>query len=119
MKEKPNTKRTQEELCAKFCCEFVAAPDDSKLGLAFATLCKLPINGLHHIPNKSTNGWYIWGGEILESDPDFFSPVHTIHLYQHCPRAIPFLGLPPGYRFLLGPKRYQDVWFDPRLLEAE
>ncbi|WP_441007151.1 immunity protein Imm33 domain-containing protein, partial [Neisseria meningitidis] len=32
------------------------------------------------------------------------------------PEIIPFLTLPPGYRFLIGENGYEDVWFDELLL---
>jgi hypothetical protein len=32
-------------------------------------------------------------------------------LKDWCPTAIPFLLLPPGWRFQVAPK-YEDVWFD-------
>jgi hypothetical protein len=34
-----------------------------------------------------------------------------------CPEALPFLGLPPGYRFLVAGE-YVDVWYDSTLLEG-
>ena len=33
------------------------------------------------------------------------------------PEVLPFLGLPPGYRFLLADTT-QDVWFDESLLSV-
>ena len=56
--------------------------------------------------------------KFLMIDLTFFAPLHTSHLVEKCPSAIPFLGLPPGYRFLLGEKAYEDVWFDAELLKV-
>ena len=75
-----------------------------------------PINGLRHPPAADTCGWYVWAGEELRADDDFFKPVHLEHVKDWCPTALPFLGLPPGWRFLIAPNQ-QDVWFDPALLE--
>lgn len=36
----------------------------------------LPINGVRHLPEHGTCGWYIWAGEMSE-DPDFFVPLHA------------------------------------------
>ena len=33
------------------------------------------------------------------------------------PEVLPYLALPPGWRFLLAPD-YQDVWFDESLLDV-
>lgn len=57
-----------------------------------------------------------WAGEELSSDPEFFVPLHVAHLEVWCPEVIPFLGLPPGWRFLIA-DGYEDVWQDASLLE--
>jgi hypothetical protein len=31
---------------------------------------------------------------------------------------VKFLGLPPGFRFLIGENNYEDVWEDKSLLEV-
>lgn len=92
------------------------APTD-KVGIALHTLHLLPLNGLRHPPEAGTCGWYIWGGEEPSDAPEFFQPLHVEHLAARCPAALPYLGLPPGYRFLLAPGR-EDVWFDGSLLSA-
>jgi hypothetical protein len=89
-----------------------------KIGIAKNVLDRLlPVNGLRHPPAGDTTGWYIWAGETPSSDDDFFVPVHVSHLEQWCPEAIPFLGLPPGWRFIAAPG-HEDVWFDPDLLNV-
>lgn len=88
-----------------------------KLGVALNVRDGLwPVNGLRHPPAVDTCGWYVWAGEELRADDDFFQPVHLEHVEEWCPAALPFLGLPPGWRFLIAPGQ-QDVWFDPALLE--
>jgi hypothetical protein len=37
------------------------------------------------------------------------------HLGDWCPTAIPYLGLPPGWRFLIA-SDHEEVWFDESLL---
>jgi hypothetical protein len=75
----------------------------------------VPINGLRHRATGDTSGWYIWAGEELSSDPDFFAPLHVHHLEEWCPVVIDYLALPPGFRFLLAGE-HVDVWFDATLL---
>ena len=66
----------QRELCNRFDVEPCAAPPDLKLGLARNVREGLqPINGLRHPPGGDTTGWYIWAGERLPDDPDFFEPA--------------------------------------------
>jgi hypothetical protein len=75
----------------------------------------MPLNGLRHRPEGDTTGWYIWAGETLSDDPSFFQPVHVSHLGEWCPAVIPYLGLPPGWRFLIA-SGHEDVWYDDTLL---
>lgn len=51
----------------------------------------------------------------MSSDPDFFQPLRVEHLTHWCPAVIPYLLLPPGYRFQIAPG-HEDVWFDASLL---
>jgi len=107
----------QHELCRRFGVEPVAASPDLKAGVArnvFGSLC--PINGLRHPPEGDTTGWFIWAGEQLSDDPGFFEPVHVGHLAELCPKVVPYLALPPGWRFLIAPGN-EDVWEDPSLLD--
>jgi hypothetical protein len=108
--------KEQYKLCYVYSQECVPCEPESKLG--FATKSHgLPINGLRHSPKADTNGWFIWRGEELSRDADFFAPLHTRHLVDYCPEALKFLGLPPGYRFLIAGD-YEDVWFDESLLQV-
>jgi hypothetical protein len=112
------TTRAQRELCKRQGVGFVAAPPHLKVGIARNVREGiLPINGLRHPPAGDTTGWYIWAGEELSNDPDFFVPLHVEHLADWCPVALRFLGLPPGWRFLVAGE-YEDVWEDPTLLNV-
>jgi len=107
----------QKKICAKYGSEFFLSPFDSIVGIALQTFDKsmLPINGLRHsINNKTTTGWYVWVGEYSLAE-DFFQPIHTEHLLEIYPKIINYLGLSPGWRFLFDDK-YEDVWFDEKLL---
>ena len=90
----------------------------TKVGLALTSLGKLPINGLRHAPTATTNGWYIWCGTELLSEPDFFAPLHIEHIHDYLPQVVEYLDLPPGYRFLIDGQDFEDVWFDASLLDA-
>jgi hypothetical protein len=75
----------------------------------------LPLNGLRHPAAAGTSGWFIWCGEEIGAADDFFIPLHIEHLKARCPEVLPYLALPPGWRFLLAPG-HEDVWFDKTLL---
>lgn len=108
----------QRALCECYGVDFFAAPQYLKVGVSRNVRDRLlPINGLRHLPEGDTTGWYIWAGEELSDDPDFFVPLHVEHLIDWCPDAIRFLGLPPGWRFLVA-DNHEDVWEDRSLLEV-
>lgn len=110
----------QEALCKRYGVPCVPSPAGLKVGIARNVRSGLlPINGLRHPQVGDTTGWYIWAGEGgPPTDPNFFVPLHVEHLAEWCPAVIRFLGLPPGWRFLLA-KECEDVWNDPSLLHVD
>jgi hypothetical protein len=89
---------------------------DLKIGIARNVRSGLqPINGLRHRPEGDSTGWYIWAGEEFSQEPDFFVPLHVAHVAEWCPAVLPYLELPPGWRFLIS-RGHEDVWEDPSLL---
>lgn len=108
----------QHKICARYGAPFVQAPDELIAGVAKNVLTSVtPINGLRHPPARGTTGWYVWAGEAYSSDADFFVPLHVAHLGEWRAEVLPYLGLPPGWRFLLA-EGQEDVWFDPQLLDV-
>ena len=108
----------QRRICATYGAKFCPAPPGKKLGIAENVRGGLlPINGLRHPPVGDTSGWYVWAGEELSADADFFQPLHIEHLEEWCPGIQKYLGLAPGWRFLIA-NEYEDVWFDPELLKV-
>jgi hypothetical protein len=106
----------QRALCARLEVAYEPPAAADKVGIALSTLHLQPINGLRHLPENGTCGWYIWGGTELSQSADFFQPLHVAHLEQTCPDVLPYLALPPGHRFLIAPG-YDDVWEDQSLVE--
>jgi hypothetical protein len=106
----------QLKICQKFGASFAPSPSDQKVGMAANIKSGLiPINGLRHMPYGDTTGWYIWAGETLSQEDDFFLPLHVSHIGDWCPVVNDYLGLAPGWRFLIAGD-YVDVWFDEKLL---
>lgn len=106
----------QKEVCRKFSAEYLPSPNSLKLGISLNIKEGIePINGLRHPPEGDTTGWYIWAGEELSDCSDFFKPLHVEHIAEWCPQIIKYLGLAPGWRFLIA-GNYEDVWFDESLL---
>ncbi len=110
-------KNQQLEICEKFNADFMESPLNLKVGIASNIKEGIfPINGLRINPEGDTTGWYIWAGETLSDDEDFFQPTHVEHLDSWNPLIKKFLGLSPGWRFLIT-NDYEDVWFDEKLLK--
>jgi hypothetical protein len=106
---------SQRTLCEKYGAEFMESPENLKVGIALNVReAVFPIHGVRHPPEGDTTGWYIWAGE-LSDDVDFFKPLHVAHLDSWCPQLLKYLGLSPGWRFLIA-NDYEDVWFDPSVL---
>jgi hypothetical protein len=106
----------QRRTCRRYATDFVKSAADSRIGIARnARAGTWPLNGLRHRPEGNSCGWYVWAGETLSTDPDFFEPHYVSHLPALLPPVLPYLGLPPGWRFLLG-ENHEDAWYDPELL---
>jgi len=105
------------EICRRFKSSVQIPTPEQKVGIAFSTLSLKPLNALRHQPEGETCGWYIWGGEELSQDPEFFQAVHVSHLPGYCLQLLPYLALAPGFRVLLAPGQ-EDVWYDESLLNT-
>lgn len=105
----------QVALCRKYGAVPVDVDEEEKLGIAEnVRTALLPINGMRTRPENGTCGWYIWAGPEMSTAEDFFKPLHVRHVGDWCKDVLPFLQLPPGWRFLVAPN-HVDVWFDPNL----
>jgi len=109
--------RCQKLVCAAFRTDFVPIDRESKIGIAMATKGLVPLNGLRHPPTVGTSGWYIWWGEQLSTDDDFFVPLHARHFFDEFLEPAALLGLAPGSRFIWT-MDCLDVWNDPSLLNC-
>lgn len=111
-----NDRIDQAIICERWQAPYLPTLPSQKVGISENVKESIyPINGMRHKPVGDTSGWYIWAGEELNSDENFFQPLHAKHLDEWCPDAKKYLGLSPGWRFLIAPD-YEDVWFDPNLL---
>lgn len=108
---------SQKAVCAQYGSEYTPPAPLEKVGIALETLGQFPLNALRHAAGNGTSGWYIWAGELLSQEPNFFQPLHVQHLSERCPAIIPYLALAPGWRVLLAPSQI-DVWFEEGLLHV-
>jgi hypothetical protein len=107
--------KAQQAICDRSGAMPAVAHSDAMVGVG--PMDGQPINGLRHRPERGTSGWFIWaGGEIDQADESFFQPMHVAHLTSLYPDVLPYLALPPGWRWQVAPD-HEDVWFDHSLLE--
>ena len=107
----------QQASCARFNAPFFGCDLNLKVGVSTALREGLrPLNGLRMAPENGTSGWFIWAGEEFSDADDFFLPLHGEHLEEWAPAVLPYLALPPGWRFLID-GQYEDVWHDKDLLK--
>lgn len=111
-----STIEQQKQICLKYGVEYYPALEHLKLGISEnVKQGLLLINGLRIPPEEGTTGWFIWAGEEYSEDPNFFVPIHTAHINEWVDNIKDYLGLAPGWRFLIAGD-YVDVWFDEDLL---
>jgi len=107
---------SQQAVCSRLDMEFFECDPNHKIGISLNVKDRVrPLNGMRIKPESGTCGWYIWAGEVLSGTSDFFAPLHVSHVESWEPLLLPYLGLPPGSRFLIT-EQYEDVWYDAKLL---
>lgn len=103
-------------VCRRYGARFCPADLSELVGISHNfDSASLPLNGLRHPPEGKTCGWYLWAGDLSTAD-DFFRPMHLSHLRETHPQIFDYLGLPPGWRFLIAGD-HVDAWFDEKLLD--
>jgi len=113
-----NLVEQQKEVCRKFNSAYEPLDLDLFVGISKNFLSgALPLNGLRHPQEGHSCGWFLWAGEEMSLIPDFFEAWHAHHLVDRRPDIAKYLGLAPGWRFLVA-GNYEDVWFDEKLLEC-
>jgi hypothetical protein len=113
-----NLVEQQKEVCRRFSADYEALELDLMVGISKNFLSGvLPLNGLRHPQEGQSCGWFLWAGEEFSEAPDFFEVWHAHHLVGRRPDVAKYLGLGPGWRFLIA-FDYEDVWFDSKLLRV-
>ncbi|MDB5187992.1 MAG: hypothetical protein JWO50_512 [Candidatus Kaiserbacteria bacterium] len=116
-----NILNEQQDIVIKVRTTLVPCEPQSMIGVDEGISKKIyPINGLRHPVNGGGSGWFIWSSvkEIPQDNPNFFKPTHAQHIYESYPLISKYLGLPPGWRFLIDDKGYEDIWYDASLFEV-
>ncbi|WP_244964898.1 immunity protein Imm33 domain-containing protein [Paenibacillus barcinonensis] len=115
MMKSETVEQIQRQLCAKYNADFVPSEPHLKVGIAWNVKeGREPIHGMRIQPAGDTTGWYVWAEAYSDAD-DFFVPLHVAHTDEWDSKISRYLGLAPGWRFLIA-EDYEDVWFDEGLL---
>ena len=114
-----DVRREQIALCQRFSVETTFASDADKVGIALNVRDpdQRLLNGFRHQPESGTSGWYLWAGDALDPGDDFFKPLHVEHIREWRAELLPYLALPPGWRFLIA-DGHEDAWYDPVLADG-
>lgn len=81
-----------------------------------------PLYGVRFKPraDRDDSGWSLWSRHPNMEDvvaEHGFDVIHIGDVRKRCGPSWRFLALPPGWGFVSGPDGYEDVFFDPELLE--
>jgi hypothetical protein len=107
---------SQIGICRKFGADYLACHLNIKIGISKDfDPTKYPLNGIRHPPEGDTTWWYIWSGKGFSDKSDFFVPLHAAHLPNKADVIVKYLGLAPGWRFLVAPG-HEDIWEHQSLL---
>ncbi|PPJ22352.1 hypothetical protein C5E45_23535 [Nocardia nova] len=102
------TLEMQQSVCARY--GLTGVPPEPMVALAVETVGAMPIYGTRlELGDGDNVGWFLHCGEFSDAT-DFYGPVHTDHLKQLLPQVISYLRLPPGSRFIIDDRGYEDVW---------
>ena len=109
----------QKAICNKLKVDWTPVDINSLIAFNDSLLLPIkPINGLRNPKHGTIDGWYLWsGGEINQSNSNFFKPLHVRHLLDKRPIVLKYLGLPAGWRFQIDDEGYEDIWFDKSIME--
>ncbi|MGV3620670.1 MAG: immunity protein Imm33 domain-containing protein [Archangium sp.] len=74
-----------------------------------------PVYGVrsHPRPDRGDCGWTFWTGDSDMSraaKKSKFEIIEVQAIGERCPAVVPYLALPPGWAFVLGPDGYADVY---------
>lgn len=106
----------QRDICTRFGAAYYPCHPQARLGLASnITAATRNLNGVRIEPSGDACGWYLWAGDEWAEPPEFYIPLRAQSVATWVPQALAYLGLPPGWRFLLRDDRI-DVWKDLTLL---
>jgi hypothetical protein len=109
---------TDETICRLYSENYSPVEDDQTVGISKINQKLYPINGERTKIIGIFSGWMIWFGSEIPQGKTNFESMCKVHLKNKIPLIIPYLSLPPGYRFMIDDKGFEDIWYDEKLLDS-
>lgn len=135
-----NRQDQQKRLCEEYRAEYLPTPDESLVvvdrrllepqgasgGFLRRRFLGMPqmMRGMRHPPDTTddgqlVSGWWIWFGDKRPRGFEkHYKTVHAAHLPQSLGTVVEFLGLAPGWSFMIN-EVSRDVWWDDSLLDVD
>jgi len=109
----------QQEVCARNGVVHVAVPQHAHVNVTSKLLEGTHfVYGLRLAPTDDRTGWFFWTEELFPPLPRF-SAIQVAEFEERWPEVIKFLGLPPGWRFVVDGYGYEREWEDRSFLNEE
>ena len=103
---------SQKACCNHYGVEFHVCNEEQLIVVSEGVVDeKLEVEGVRYPSPNHMSGWWITT-DLYDGNTDSLKTIHASHLFEARPDLAPYLGLPYGYRFLLGGES-EHVWFDP------
>ena len=106
----------------KKCCENYGSPHLPCESNQLVVVCngvlkgKTQIEGVRYPSPIHMTGWWLTTDDY-DGNVDSLKNIHYKHIVKQLPQIAIYLGLPYGYRFLLGGDK-EHVWFDENINEV-
>lgn len=111
-----NILEIQKECCDHYDEELVPVKLDQLVVVSAGVLKgNTPIEGVRYESPDHMSGWWL-SDDDYDGNIDSLETVHFLHIIEKRPDLATYMGLPYGYRFLLGAAK-DHVWFDNGILD--
>lgn len=104
----------QRKCCEHFDAEFTSIEDTQMVAISEGIYeGVVPVEGVRYPSPNHMSGWWHTTDDY-DGNIDSIKTVHFSHIIEKRPELAIYMGLPNGYRFLLGNKE-ESVWFDEKV----
>ncbi len=114
MKNFEEIQQTQQECCEHYSSNYTPTELEQLVVISDGIYeGAVPVEGVRYPSPSHMTGWWLTT-DNYNGDVDTLQSVHFRHIVEKRPELAIYMGLKPGYRFLLGGKD-EHVWFDEKV----